>query len=598
MAVRNRRPHIRERPSLLLYARHRPLRMTWWSVAAAILACATTASAAPQPNFVVILADDLGWSDVGAFGSEIETPNLDALAAEGARFTDFYVTPRCSPTRAALLTGRQPQAVGMGFLGESDWGRPGYRGRLDPKTPTLPESLADAGYASYMAGKWHLGSGPGPEERPSLPLDRGFDRFFGTLAGSGSFYDPATLMRDADLKRLKEDGWYYTDAISDAAATFVQEHHAHQPHRPFFLYVAYTAPHWPLQAPEEDVARYRGRYAAGFDAVREARHRRQIELGLVDPGGLPARDRDVPAWEDEPHRAWQERRMEVYAAQVDRMDRGIGRVLAALEETGVADDTLVVFLSDNGACAESLGALNRLMALVGFSAPPERTRDGRPVQLGNDPEVMPGPEDTFQSYGAGWAQVSNTPFRGYKQDTYEGGIVSGLIVRWPRGLTLATGGVVREPAHVVDWMPTFLELAGITVPAGLGGSQFGAATAWGCRAASALFFAHQGSGALRLENWKIVSFRGGPWELYDLVSGRTEQNDRASAEPARVAELAAIWEAKAAAVGVEAYPWVIRPFRRAVISAGAVALLLMAIVVQRLRRRRAPVESAGSISRH
>ena len=342
---------------------------------------------------------------------------------------------------------------------------------------TIPEALAGAGYRSYLAGKWHLSDQmvekDGDEARiskASWPIARGFDRFYGTIAGAGNYFFPAALVEDERPIAPEGEDYYYTDAVSDRAAAFVREHAARHPDQPFFLYVAYTAPHWPLHAREEDVARYRGRYDAGWDALREERHARMLELGVVERRWpLSPRDPDAPAWEEAEHKAWQARRMEVYAAQVEVMDRGIGRIVEALRETGVLDDTLLLFLSDNGGCAEELwdapAWLRRFLPLA-FRGP---ARDGRPVQRGNDPAVMPGGEHTFQSYGLPWANASNTPFRLYKQQVHEGGIATPLIAHWPAGLGTARGALSDAPGHVVDLMPTLLELAGVSHPRERGG---------------------------------------------------------------------------------------------------------------------------------
>jgi len=571
--------------------------------AALLLGGSATAETAPRPNVVVILADDLGYSDIGSYGGEIETPNLDRLAAQGLRFRYFYNTARCSPTRAALLTGVYPHEAGMGWL-PFEWSPPGYRGVLGRDVATLAELLQPAGYASYLAGKWHLSNQLEPEGAAALerarrdwPLGRGFDGFYGTVAGAGNYFYPRTLVRD-DAFAVPGPDYYYTDAISEAAAGYVRAHRRASPERPFFLYVAYTAPHWPLHARPQDIERYRGRYDAGWDALRAERHARMRELGVVDPRWpLSRRHPDAPAWEDAPHKAWQVRRMEVYAAQVDRMDRGIGRVIDALEETGLLDDTLILFLSDNGGCAEELGSIPALLRPL---VPPQfiPRRRGAPYERpGNHPDVMPGPEESHQSYGLPWANASNTPFRLYKQQVHEGGIATPLIAHWPAGISAAGGAFVLARGHVVDIVPTVLELAGVAYPEALDGRRLrplrGHSLAAVLRGGVAsergpLFFEHQGNRAVIQGRFKLVSRwhlgGSGPWELYDLESDRTELNDLAELQPERVAAMSALYDEYAATSNVRVWPWVIRPLR--VFTYGVAGLVSAALVLGWLYRRR------------
>ena len=544
--------------------------------------------AAPRPHIVVILADDLGYSDLGSYGGEIATPNLDRLAHEGVRFTQFYATPRCSPSRAALLTGLYPHEAGLGHLNLA-WGRRGYRGELEPHAVTMAEALRSAGYRTYMAGKWHLAHNPGrePDEemRRAWPRSRGFDRFFGTLRGSGSYFEPASLMRDDDFVEPGPD-FYYTDELSAEAARFVGEHFAGYPDRPLFLYLAYTAPHWPLHAPPEDVEKYNRRYDAGWDALRRARHRRMVEMGLVRRGWpLAPRDPEAPAWEEATDRAWQARRMEVYAAMVERMDRGIGRVLAALETAGAGDDTLVFFLSDNGASAEELKGISRLGAWI-LPIPRASRR-----HFGDNPGMMPGPADTFQTYGPGWSSLSNTPFRRHKRATHEGGIATPLILRWRSGLGVTPGSLIHAPGHLVDLMPTVLEVAGAVYPerfAGretlpLRGESLMPLLRGGSRRRGPIFWEHEGNRALRDGRWKIVSDWPGRWELYDLEAGRTELRDLAASEPQRLAEMRTTYERLAAETHVGVWPWVVPQVRW--LAWGVLGLVLAAVALG-LRRRR------------
>jgi arylsulfatase len=498
-----------------------------------LLAAAGSARAQPalRPNIVLILADDLGFSDVGSFGGEIETPRLDRLAAEGVRFTQFYSAARCSPTRASLLTGRTPHAVGIGHLN----GPGTYPGDLDRGTPTLAERLREAGYATYMAGKWHVTPWPGPGH--NHPRRRGFDRFYGILASIRSYYNPPSLMRDEQELGPPAGDYHFTDAVSEEAARFVREHDAT---RPFFLYVAHAAPHWPLHAREADVARHLERYRAGWDAVRRRRHARLAELGLLD-AALAPRDARVAAWESAQPREWLAHRMAAYAAMVEQMDRGIGRVLDEIERRGMTKSTLVLFLSDNGGCAEEIGPEGRSQHF------PRLTRDGRLVRLGNGVEILPGPEDTYASYGLEWAHASNTPFRLFKSFVHEGGIASPFIVRWPGALP--PGSVSRRVGHVVDLLPTLLAAAGAPLPS-LEGRDLLAGDPAEPRT---LCWEHEGHRAVRRGDWKLVAVHGGPWELYDLATDRTERSDLAAERPALVRELAALHADWAARNGVK--PW-------------------------------------------
>ena len=497
-------------------------------VALLLTGCAPTPED-QRPNIVMILADDMGYSDLGAYGGEIDTPALDRLARNGLRFTRYYTNNMCVPTRASLLTGIYP-AIALD------------RGTLRRECATIAELLRRAGYGTYMAGKWHL-SEPGDFE--GLPCQRGFDQFYGQIIGAASFFAPATLMRnnenaEADSQR---PGFYYTDAISDAAAGYVRDASASR--KPFFLYVSYTAAHWPLHALEADIAKYHGRYEAGWDALREQRHARMKQLGVINPAWeLSPRHPNVPAWEREPHKEWQQRRMEVYAAQADRMDQGIARLLAALEETGEMENTLTIFQIDNGGCHVEYPPDRKGNYL------PERTRDGRPMRPGNLPEIMPGPEDTYQSYGHGWANLSNTPFRLFKQHDHEGGIITPLIVHWPG--VVAPGTITDQVAHVIDLAPTFLEVARATHPRELAGRRLAEMDGKSLlpviqgeqrRAHDALFWKWAKGRAVRRGQWKLVRVDNEPWELYDIEADGTELHNLAAEQPQVAQGLERLWQA-------------------------------------------------------
>ena len=483
-----------------------------------------------RPNIVMILSDDMGYSDLGCYGGEISTPNLDRLAAQGMRFTRFYTNNMCVPTRASLMSGCYTTKA----LAPDN--------SLSRQVVSAAEALSDAGYSTYLSGKWHLSRDEAPG---SLPCERGFDRFFGTTLGACSFWTPASLMVDnqpAEHLYLDPD-FYYTDAITDHALEFMREGLSRP--APFFLYVAYTAAHWPLHAYEEDIGSYSGRYQAGWDRLRRSRHARMKELGTINPDWpLSARNPSVPPWDEEPHKGWQERRMEVYAAQVTRMDRGIGRLLDEIEASGEAHNTLVVFQVDNGGCHVEYGVDRKGPYL------PARTRDGRPVIPGNRPDVMPGPENTYQSYGHGWANLSNTPFRLYKQHDHEGGITVPLIARWP-AVIRNQGALTGQLAHVIDLMPTFLEAAGAEWPETVGGRQVHRPDGRSLlpvlrgdtrQPPSALYWKWSRGRAIRQGRWKLVGVRGEPWELYDVEADGTELENLAGGEPQRVAAMERLWQ--------------------------------------------------------
>jgi len=522
------------------------------------------ATQSPRPNIILILADDLGYSDLGCYGSEIATPNLDQLAGTGKKFAQFYTTPRCCPTRAALLTGLQPHQAGIGHMME-DRGLPGYRGELNPFAPTIAEVLRTAGYHTGMVGKWHLShiyfdgkrqlnfesTAPFWDHKDNWPLQRGFDEFYGTIHGVNSYYDPFALVRDNQPITNRTRNFYYTDVISDEAVASI-ERSAHRD-KPFFLYVAYTAPHWPLQAPEADIARYRERYLAGWDVIRTNRYRRQIELGLIDKSWpLSPRDARVAPWEQVPDKAWEANRMATFAAMVEIMDRGIGRILTKLKETGAAQNTLVMFLSDNGACDE---AIQR-----GWYDVPTRTRDGRPIKIGNqDHTVFAGPEDTWQSYGPPWANVGNTPFRLHKHYVHEGGIATPFIVRWPSQIT-TNGSLTRQLGHITDIMATCLDLAGAKFPAefhahktlALEGSSLLPIFLGQTRTNNTmpLFWEHEGNRGVQVGKWKLVARHHQPWELYDMAADRTQLQNLIKEKPDLAAKLEARYQEWADRCGV------------------------------------------------
>jgi len=520
-----------------------------------------------RPNVVLILNDDMGYSDLGCYGGEIETPNLDRLAAGGLRFSSFYNTARCSPSRASLLTGLHPHQTGIGIL-TYDSGPEGYAGNLNHRCVTIPQVLQANGYRTYMSGKWHVSSNL-KTPTDSWPMQRGFDKFFGTIIGAGSFYDPNTLTRGNENveHEARRPGWFYTDAISDQAVAYIDEHCRDTNGTPFFAYVAYTAPHWPLHAHDEDIARYRGRFDAGWDALRETRLEKLVASGILKAHWkLTDRDPTQPPWreaeQDEQFRAWTLRCMEVYAAQVDRMDQGIGRVVQALERNGQLANTLVIFLADNGACAEDIPEDVTVDELVDKLMIARReTRSGEPVHFGNDVTRMPGPENTYQSYGVAWANLSNAPFRLYKHWIHEGGISTPLIAHWPAGIDANENGTIRHaPGYLPDIMATIVDASGATYPSTVDGHAVDALEGQSLLPVFAkdatgehrrpMFWEHEGNAAVRIGKWKLVRRYPRAWELYDMDADRTELHDLAAGEPERVRQMAAQYDAWAKRCGV------------------------------------------------
>ena len=504
----------------------------------------------PRPNIVLIMADDMGFSDIGCYGGEIRTPALDRLGQGGIRFTQMYNAARCCPSRASLLTGLYPHQTGVGHL-TYDLGLPPYRGSLNDRCVTVAEVLRAAGYSTLMSGKWHV-TGDYPSGRPGrTPLDWGFDRWFGTLGGACSYYEPTDLHLDGEPIEVQDPGFYYTDAISDHAVRMIRENGS----QPFFLYVAYTAPHWPLHAPEEAIERYRGTYATGWDAIRTARHERMRWIGIVDPASeISPRDELSPPWTEVSEKDWEDARMATYAAQVERMDQGIGSIVDELEERGIVDNTLILFLSDNGGCAE-------LLREDGYLAPPPSfTRTGTPMRPGNSPEVTPGPADTFMSYGLPWANVSDAPFRLYKHWVHEGGIATPFVAHWPA--RIAPNGLCHQPLFLADITATCIDVAAASYPrehAGhqivpLEGESFSTlldGRIW--QRERPICWEHEGNRAARRDELKLVSSYPGRWELYDLSRDRSEMRDLSTRYPDAVRQLAATYDQWSTRCGIA--PW-------------------------------------------
>jgi arylsulfatase len=489
------------------------------------------------------------------------------LAAGGLRYTQFYNTGRCCPTRASLLTGLYAHQAGIGQM-TNDAGKPGYRGDLSFNAVTIAEVLKTAGYRTYMSGKWHVTKQLKPDgSKHNWPRQRGFDRFYGTIIGAGSFFDPWTLTRDNTAitpendPLYKPETYYYTTAISDNAAMFIRDHQKVHADKPFFMYVAYTAAHWPMHALPQDIEKYKGKYDAGYHAFRKQRFEKMKKLGLVKEGWElsppPSEWDDVP----DDQRAWELRCMEVYAAMVDSMDQGIGKIIKALKDADQFDNTLILYLQDNGGCHEAYGRRSNAKNLPEPREPygvdelqtrmqPRHSRDGTPVKTG--PGVMPGPTDTYIAYGRSWANVSNTPFRMYKSFNHEGGIATPLIAHWPKGI--ADGGALRQqPGHLIDLMATFVDLAGANYPETHNGHDIIPMEGMSLResfstdtnAERVLMFEHYRKQAIRKGKWKLVKIFKNDWELYDLEADRSEMHNLADEMPQKVKELSELWEQEA-----------------------------------------------------
>jgi len=511
-----------------------------------ISSCTTSQeSGDTPPNIVVILADDLGYADLGCYGAtHIQTPHLDRMAAEGVRLTQFYNAGRCCPTRASLLTGLHPSQCGMGDMADNHFDYPGYEGYLTDRCVTIAEVLREAGYATYISGKWHVGT-----DTAYWPHRRGFERSFGLVNGASSYFDirpyrDTSWFTDVTVRMYEDgrdyfpprEGFYMTDAFTDRAVRYIREH---DPERPFFLYLPYTAPHWPLHAPQEEIAKYEDAFLDGWEALRRERFARQQELGVL-PGqaGLTPIHENVAPWDslDEAQRAEYARKMAVFAAMIDRMDQGIGRVMDQLEASGLIDRTVVIFLSDNGGDRSERVGLTSL-----------RDKSG-PV----------GSPRSFTTYGTGWANASNTPYRWFKSSMYYGGTASPLIVRWPA--ELPANSVGHAPAHVTDLMATCLDLAGAAYPDTFRGrpilptagiSLLPLLRGESFPAARPLFWEHIGSRAMRQGSWKIVAQRNDTtWAMYNVAEDPVELHDLAGIYPERLQSMVADYEAWAQRMGV------------------------------------------------
>lgn len=502
-----------------------------------LVSCTHNESHGKKPNVLLILVDDMGFSDPGFMGSGIETPNIDRLASNGLLFNNFYNTGRCCPTRASLLTGQYAHNTGLGWMTVANLGHPGYTGDMNQQSITIAQALKPAGYSTYMTGKLHIMYDDfmkpvGPKH--NWPPQRGFDKYFGHLGGGGGYYNPKTLTYNN--KRLDvPDDFYLTTAVTDSTVSFLKQHFETNKENPFFFYVAFYAPHRPLHALEQDVDKYRGKFMDGWDKERQKRYKKLIEKGIMDPNWkLTKREDRVPEWEEIPldeQKVW-DALMAAYAAQIDRMDQGIGEILSVLQQNDELDNTLIIFLSDNGGCAEPQGKT-----------------------LSVEEVGLIGQEEPAQSYRINWANVSNTPFREYKHWVHEGGIATPMIMHWP-GKIKKEGEITPQKGHVIDLMPTILDVAGAKYPQKFDGKNIHPVQGKSVLPAlegkvfdrGPLFFEHEANRAVIDGEWKLVSKRTkkspytSDWELFNLKEDRTETNNLVEKYPEKASELQDLWE--------------------------------------------------------
>ncbi len=510
-----------------------------------------------RPNIVLILADDMGYSDIGSYGAEIQTPSIDKLADNGLRFTNFYNTARCSPSRASLLTGLYPHQAGVGRLVYRDFGG-AYQGYLDEQTVTLAEVLGEAGYKTMMSGKWHVGH----QKEEYWPINRGFDRFYGIHIHVDSYFkvlNCCSVYLDGEERIPPTDDpknhlhpekdWYTTDAFTDYSIHFLDEEvRASKKEKPFFLYVAYNAPHWPLEAPDEDIEKYRGEWMEGWDQLRKEKFRRMKDMGIIrEHAELP--DHNNPKWDTLSRQSKKELdfRRSIYAAQIDRMDQNIGRLVSHLKEIGEYKNTLFLFMSDNGSSGE-----------------PASQKFGYKWGENMMDNYSEWKEDSRRSssQGMAWANLSNVPFRKYKVWTHEGGIATPLVVRWP-GVIDGGGKIVRETGHLIDIMPTLLDVAEATYPESYNGNEIKPMQGKSLlpifkgkdrKPHEYIFWEHESNKAVRKGDWKLVAEAGQNWELYDLEDDPTETNNVAGEHPDIFEDLRSAWEEWADDVGVRKWP--------------------------------------------
>jgi arylsulfatase A-like enzyme len=490
-----------------------------------------------NPNIILILADDMGFSDLGCFGSEINTPNIDALSQSGVIFTQAYNSARCCPSRASLLTGLNPHQAGIGHM-TANLGHSSYQGYLNKNCVTIAEALKLSGYNTALSGKWHVGGHYDPryhesslpvgdEEHPT-PTQRGFDKFYGSLLGGGSYYNPKVLLKNEKFVKPEGDRYHFTDAVTDEAIYMIEDFAKED--GPFFLHLSYTAPHWPLHAFEEDVSKYEGKYMVGWDKIRQNRYENLKGLGIINPKwDISPRDENSYPWEMVKYKKWEDRRMAVYAAQVEHMDRSIGKIIKKLKDLNLYNNTLIIFLSDNGGCAEFLAedTSEPTCDLYNFA-----TRDGRDMKIGNNPNIMPSADDTFQSYELPWANASNS-FRLYKRWLHEGGISTPLIISWPE--FIKNKSMLESPVYVADIMTTCLDVVKGNYPSEYNGNSITPSEGESLLPAldnrnwsrqNPICWEHEGNRSIRDGRWKMVSKYPGKWKLYDMIEDRTNLLER------------------------------------------------------------------------
>jgi arylsulfatase A-like enzyme len=507
-----------------------------------LIACSDTNQLDTRPNIIVVLVDDMGFSDIGCYGSEIETPNIDKLGLNGIRFTQFYNAARCCPSRASLLTGLYPHQAGMGGM-VATHGRvrePGaYQGWLSQNSVTMAEVLKQTGYNTYMSGKWHVG-----EDSLDWPVQRGFDKYFGLISGACSYFEilpNRKIVNQNSVCTSLPEGFYMTHAVTDSAASFVNE--GLRSEKPFFLYLAYTAPHWPLHAVKDKIEKYQGKYLQGWDSIRHSRHQKQIELGLfATPVNLSPRDEVIPAWTEVANKDEWDLKMAVYAAMMASVDEGIGKLVKQLEQSGELENTVIMFLSDNGACHETLdGRIEK--DLKEFASIAKTSSAGE--------------KGSYVAYGKEWANASNTPFRLYKHWAHEGGIATPMIIHYPKLIQRAR--IEHAPSHLIDIMPTVVELTESKYPTQFnsfivqpmeGKSMLPLLTENSWSGHEYLFWEHEGSCAVRSKTWKLVKEPKKEWELYNMNNDRSELQNLSTTYPDTVASLAAAFASWSARVEV------------------------------------------------
>ncbi len=560
-------------------------------LAVLLLICAQTLRA-ERPNIILIMTDDVGYSDISCMGGEAKTPRLDTLAKGGLIFTQFYNTARCCPTRASLLTGLHPHQAGVGYM-MVDSGTEGYTGDLSKNSVTIAEALVKSGYETYAVGKWHVTKDF--ENKHNWPQQRGFMHYYGTIDGAANYYNPNALVRGnefislANDPKYKPEQYYYTNAIGDNAVMFLKEKDAEGNKKPFFMYVAFTAAHWPIQAPEEEIKPYEGMFDKGWDMLRKEKFEKMRAMGLLDKKWKLSFDKSVTPWDDVENKRYETRAMETYAGMITCMDRNVGKIVDYLERTGQLENTVIMYLQDNGACAEIHGRKHKEPTPIpvpeGRTLQPfrkdeinmdrytatgnYRTRDGRPIYTGLG--VMAGPEDTDVGYGRGWAYYSDTPYREYKHFIHEGGISTPLIVHWPDGIK-AKGERRAQPGQLMDIMATILDVAKTEYPKEYGGNKIIPAPGRSLAPVferdmlfyeRPLYWEHEGNRGIRVGKWKLVfksekrawfDIPSSTWELYDMENDRTETENLAKEHPELVEKLAAQWQHFADTCMVKPWP--------------------------------------------